>query len=466
MLKPLPPFDPWLTWTTAGEVLLATHADAAGLAARRARRLANLLARAARESPLYAQHLRGVDAARTPLQDLPVFSKRELMARFDEWVTDPALHLDELRRFTADPSRIADPYLGRYTVWESSGSSGEPSVFVQDAAALAVYDALEALRRRTPVARLLDPLYLGECIAFVGATGGHFASLVSIERLRRLNPALARRLHDVSFLQPVDRLVDSLHTLSPSVLSTYPSAAVLLAGEQLAGRLKLRLKEVWTGGENLSPGMRRLIEQGFGCSVVQSYGASEFLPLAAECARGSLHLNSDWVILESVDAAGRPVPEGEAGASVLLTHLANHVQPLIRYPLGDRVRWPTRACGCGSHLPVIEVEGRSDDTLSLRGRGGRPVQLLPLALSTVLEEEAGLADFQLLQDGPARLRLSTPACGPQAESSLERGRDTLVRFLAGQGVAKVSVQCQAGCAHQLGRGGKLRRVLAAPGQAG
>lgn len=463
MLKSTPPFDPWLTWTTAGEVLLATHADAAGLAARRSRRLANLLTRAARESPLYAQQLRGVDAARAQLQDLPTFSKHDLMARFDDWVTDPALHLDGLRRFTADPSRIADPYLGRYTVWESSGSSGEPSVFVQDAAALAVYDALEALRRRTPVARLLDPLYLGECIAFVGATGGHFASLVSIERLRRLNPALARRLHDVSFLQPVDRLVDSLHALSPSVLSTYPSAAVLLAGEQLAGRLKLRLKEVWTGGETLSPGMRRLIEEGFGCSVVQSYGASEFLPLAAECVRGALHLNSDWVILESVDAAGRPVPEGETGASVLLTHLANHVQPLIRYPLGDRVRWHSRACGCGSHLPVIEVEGRSDDTLGLKGRGGRIVRLLPLALSTVLEEEAGLADFQLLQQGTDRLRLSTPACGPHAQSALERGREALLRFLAGHGVAGVSVHCQPGRAHRLGGGGKLRRVLAVPG---
>jgi hypothetical protein len=41
--------------------------------------------------------------------------------------------------FTADPSRIADPYLGRYVVWESSGSSGEPGIFVQDAAAMAAF---------------------------------------------------------------------------------------------------------------------------------------------------------------------------------------------------------------------------------------------------------------------------------------------------------------------------------------
>jgi phenylacetate-CoA ligase len=68
---------------------------------------------------------------------------------------------------------------------------------------MAVYDALQAWRRPSPrpLSRWLDPWYLGERIAFVGATGGHFASTVSSQRLRRLNPALAASLHEVSFLQ-------------------------------------------------------------------------------------------------------------------------------------------------------------------------------------------------------------------------------------------------------------------------
>ena len=157
------------------------------------------------------------------------------------------------------------------------------------------------------------------------------------------------------------------------------------------------------------------------------------------------------------DAAGRPVPEGETGASVLLTHLANHVQPLIRYPLGDRVRWHHDACGCGSLLPVIEVEGRSDDTLTVQGRGGRPVRLLPLALGTVLEEEAGLADFQLLQQGPARLRLSTPACGPQAVSALAQrypGQRAEVVNLAfdGYGYARKTLRAGFTTVRDLGAG--------------
>lgn len=462
----LPPFDPWLTGVVAGDVAWAGHAGADALAARRSRRLADLLAAAARGSAMYRRLLERVPLADVRLQDLPVVRKKELMRHFDDWVTDPGLRLDALRRFTADRSRIADAFLGRYTVWESSGSSGEPGIFVQDAAAMAVYDALEAFRRPTlrPLRRLLDPWYLGERIAFVGATGGHFASVVSTERLRRLNPALGSSLLEISFLQPVDRLVDGLHAMAPAVLCTYPSAAVMLAEERLAGRLHIQPTEVWTGGETLSPSMRSFVQEAFGCAVVDSYGASEFLSLASECRCGRLHLNSDWAILESVDGQGRGVPADEFGATSLLTNLANRVQPLIRYDLGDRIKLCSQACACGSGLPVIEVQGRSDDALLLRAPGRREVRVLPLALTTVLEDDAGLFDFQLEQQGPCELRLQTPMKGQAAATALRRSRTVLEAFLAGLGVPGVRVHCRSGQASRRGHSGKIQRVVGLPAQ--
>ena len=181
-----PPFDIWLSSAVAADVAAASHASADALVATRERRLAHLLASAARRSPLYRRLLKGRDVRNLRLTDLPVMRKAELMRHFDDWVTDPEVKLDALRRFIADRSRIAEPFLGRYIVWESSGSSGEPAIFVQDASAMAVYDALESLRRPAlrPLQRSARPLGLGERIVFVGATGGHFASTVSIERLR------------------------------------------------------------------------------------------------------------------------------------------------------------------------------------------------------------------------------------------------------------------------------------------
>ena len=459
----LPPFDAWRSSAIATDVAAASLADDAGLAARRKTRLDALVAAAARDSPLYRRMLRGRDTSTLPLQRLPIMHKARLMASFDDWVGDPELRLDALRSFVADPARIGEPFLGRYTVWESSGSSGEPGIFVQDVAAMATYDALEALRRPAlqPLQRWLDPWGIEERSAFVGAIGGHFASIASIARLRRLNPVLATRMHGISLLSPMPELVDRLNALAPTVLATYPSAAVLLASERLAGRLRIEPREIWTGGENLSPAMRRFVRAAFGCPVADSYGASEFLSLASECRLGGLHLNSDWAILESVDERGRAVPPGVTGATTLLTNLANHVQPLIRYDLGDRVTLHSQACACGSHLPRIDVQGRADDTLRLRTACGDTVSVVPLALSTVLEDEAGLFDFQLVQRGPRELLLRTGMSGPQAGLALQRARRMLGEFLARQGAPGMRIRCRCDEPAQAGRTGKIKRIVAA-----
>ena len=459
-----PPVDPWLSGAVAVDVALASHASADAIADRQERRLRELLASARLHSPLYRRLLKGCEPGALALADLPQTPKAELMACFDEWVADPRLRLDEVRRFVADRERIAEPFLGRYVVWESSGSSGVPGIFVQDAMAMAVYDALEAVRRPVlrPLQRWLDPWGLGDRIAFVGATGGHFASTVSIERLRRLNPALSMRLHGISFLQPVEGIVAELNDFAPSVIATYPSAAGLLAEERLGGRLRASPSEVWTGGEALSAARREFVRRAFGCPVTNSYGASEFLSLASECRHGQLHFNSDWAILEPVDAKGRAVAPGEPCATTLLTNLANHVQPLIRCDLGDQVILQTLGCPCGSRLPVIEVQGRSDDTLRLGCAASGPVSVLPLALSTVLEEEAGLFDFQIVQRGPCELLLRTGLSGTQAEDALRRARRVLGAFLESQGAVGVQVHCRSGEPGDGGRSGKLKRVVVAP----
>jgi len=281
-----------------------------------------------------------------------------------------------------------------------------------------------------------------------------------VERLRRLNPLLHEALRGVSFLQPTAALVRELQDLAPAVVATYPTAAVLLAEEQRAGRLRLALAELWTGGETLTPGMRAYVEQAFGCPVSDSYGASEFLPLAAECACGRLHLNSDWALLEPVDGHGRPVPPGQPGETVLLTNLANLVQPLIRYDLGDRVTLQAAPCECGSALPVVQVQGRCDDSLCL-GEGA--VRVLPLALVTVLEEEAGLYDFQLVQQGQRELLLSTGLRGAEAFAALRRGQRALYGCLARLGAAGVHIHCRSGLPAQAGRSGKRKRVVALAG---
>jgi phenylacetate-CoA ligase len=255
-------------------------------------------------------------------------------------------------------------------------------------------------------------------------------------------------------------LVAELEEPAPTVMTTYPSAAVLLARESLAGRLKIEPKEIWTGGETLSPTMRAFVQDAFGCPVVNSYGTSEFLSLAFECLHGSLHLNSDWAILEPVDSRGNPVPPGTEGATTLLTNLANHLQPLIRYDIGDRVTLHANKCACGSVLPTLDVQGRCDDTLQFGSHSGRTVRVLPLALSTIVEDNAGLFDFQVIQQGPSELSLNTGSRGAAASEALRRARGVVSTFLKSQGAAAVHIRCHTGQPPRRGRSGKLQRVVA------
>ncbi|HRC36838.1 MAG TPA: phenylacetate--CoA ligase family protein, partial [Rubrivivax sp.] len=165
----------------------------------------------------------------------------------------------------------------------------------------------------------------------------------------------------------------------------------------------------------------------------------------------------DWVILEAVDAQHRPVPAGRLSHTTLLTNLANHLQPLIRFDIGDRIVLGGERCPCGSALPVVQVQGRCDDMLEVAGRDGAPVTLLPLALSTVLEDEAGVFDFQLRQTGSRDLLL---LLGPSAPDTATRCRELLAGFAAAQGAAELRITTRRVDRLPLGRSGKLKRIVA------
>jgi phenylacetate-coenzyme A ligase PaaK-like adenylate-forming protein len=204
--------------------------------------------------------------------------------------------------------------------------------------------------------------------------------------------------------------------------------------------------------------VRTRLARVFNCRVRNGYGASEFLSIAAECSHGVLHVNSDWVLLEPVDASYRVLDPGETSHTVLLTNLANGVQPLIRYDLGDSVTVLPAPCACGSVLPAIRVEGRRDDVLACADGHGATVKLLPLVLTTVLEDEARVHDFQLEQCGPARLRLRL---GAAERGHAARAQAALRQYLRLQGLPDVSVEFADEAPRRDRASGKLRRVIRA-----
>ncbi|MGE0356096.1 MAG: phenylacetate--CoA ligase family protein [Burkholderiales bacterium] len=448
-------------WRCAAATADACWTQAAGreaIAQAREGRLANLIERTRRESAFYRRAWKGLGERTARLADLPAVSKADLMAGFDDWVTDPAVTRERVERFAADPARIGEPFLGRYAIFSSSGTTGVPGLVVQDPDALAVYDALGATRLAAfaPSWNWREPL-AGHRFALVAATEGHFAGVVAWERLRALHPWFAAHARVFPVTRPLRETCAALQAFRPSVVASYATVLRALAGEKDAGRLDIAPAALWYGGEWLAPMSRAHIERAFSAPVAGDYGASEFPAIAFECERGALHLNDDWVVLEPVDARGEPVPPDTPSASVLLTSLANRVQPLVRYELGDSVTLVSKPCACARPFPVIRVDGRRDEILRLRAGRGREVPVLPMALCTAIEEGAGVHRFQAIQAGPGELVLRVED-GTRQREAVARAKRALEEFLATQGLAGVAVRAEAAtlAAHPVS--GKFRQV--------
>jgi phenylacetate-coenzyme A ligase PaaK-like adenylate-forming protein len=75
--------------------------------------------------------------------------------------------------------------------------------------------------------------------------------------------------------QPVDTLVRQLNDWQPQLLVTYATLARILAGEQLAGRLRISPDMIFTSAEVLTDETRRRVEQVWGKRLFNQYAATE-----------------------------------------------------------------------------------------------------------------------------------------------------------------------------------------------
>jgi phenylacetate-CoA ligase len=99
------------------------------------------------------------------------------------------------------------------------------------------------------------------------------------------------------------------------------------------------------------------------------------------------------VLLEIVDADGRPVPPGSIGR-VIVTPFYNLAMPLIRYELGDHGVLSATPCGCGRTLPVLErVLGRTRNVF----RFVDGTSTWPVLLSRELQAFVPNRQFQVVQ---------------------------------------------------------------------
>ena len=418
-------------------------------------------------SPFYRDLYRGLPAEIDRFDVLPPVTKPTLMARFDDWLTDPAVTRDGVRPWLHDPATIGQLFRGSYLLYTTSGTTGEPAILVQDRHALAHYLAsrfrfLPMFADRQVIARIAHAQ--GRTAALL-ATGGPYGGVVMAEWSRQRHP-LGRGLTIFSVGDRIDTTVAGLNRQQPAILSGYASALTVLAEEGAAGRLRIDPALVFSIAEGLTPEDRRRIGAIWNARFCEAYGASEAPVIAFGCGSANLHLNLDWVTLEPVDERYRPVPIGEPSHTVLITNLVNRVQPVIRYDLGDSVTMLAEPCPCGSPLPALRVEGRSGDILALTTAHGETVRVLPLAIGSAAEEPPGLRRVQVIQTAPDALLVRLePEAGADRAAVASAVQRQLAAFLSRLGLANVTTAISEELP-RMETSGKFRQVYRQPGVQG
>jgi phenylacetate-CoA ligase len=257
---------------------------------------------------------------------------------------------------------------------------------------------------------------------------------------------------------PLPTLVGALNAFQPELMLLYPSVGALLAEEQLRGRLHIAPAGITVTSELCTPLMAERMTEAFGVRPDDVYGTTEGV-WGSACEDGGIHLFEDTAIVENVDEDGRPVPDGEPGARILVTNLFNRVQPLIRFEISDMVTLDPARCICGrTSTRITSLHGRADDVLFLPGRDGT-VAVHPLQFDVVPADRA-VREFQVVQQGDRlRLRVGLREEAVPAEA-LRRLRERVAEQLSRLGVTETVVTVEPCERIERVGGGKLQMVVA------
>lgn len=168
-----------------------------------------------------------------------------------------------------------------------------------------------------------------------------------------------------------------------------------------------RMRAVLTSSEKLTKEMRDTFQRVYGCRSFDSYNGVEATCLVSECEHGRLHISPDVGIIEILNEKGEPCGPGETG-EVVTTGLLNFNQPLIRYRMGDLMRFSIdQTCPCGRQMPVVdEIVGRLEDTVV--GADGREMVRFHSIFYNIPSIVEGQVIQNTLKDFEIKLVLSKP----------------------------------------------------------
>lgn len=268
----------------------------------------------------------GLNPETISLEELPIVNKalmrREGIGRF------------EAKGFPAKQRIIS----------RSSGSTGEPFTYYESKLS---YSVNMATKLRT---WYQAGYCLGDC--YMKIANGHRKN-----RLKRIQDKMNCCVYTPFYSLEEGILENVLNTIEkkkPDFIRSYPGPLFLLAQYRLSHPgYSFVPKRIFTTGSNLYETYRTVIEQAFGCDVIDSYSCEGTPNVYESPAHCGYRITDYYGIVEILDEHDQPINDGIG--RVVSTDLWNYAHPFLRYDTQDLVEV--------RNGKIINIIGRNSDIL-------------------------------------------------------------------------------------------------------
>ncbi|HEY3716419.1 MAG TPA: hypothetical protein VGL39_17975 [Jatrophihabitantaceae bacterium] len=275
----------------------------------------------------------------------------------------------------------------------STGTTGRPTITIWNQHDLDIDYELAARRywrdgvRPGQVIVNAHPGYLN---------GGQSMVAGAAERLGCLPISIGPPIDD----EQVERALRTIENVPIDHWHTLPAGAARI--REVAQRIG------WTGhlpDEGAITPMRQYSAISAGIECIGTLGGS----CDPASYRGA-HLAEDYAIVEAVDDAGAPVPDGSRGRFICTS--LGRLNPMIRFDLEEIIRIDSSPCECGETHRRAFWEGRQKDLLTVQGTWVLPIDVW-------FELEPG-QEFVLVRSATEQDRLEVRVEGPVPGDLAER----------------------------------------------
>lgn len=205
----------------------------------------------------------------------------------------------------------------------------------------------------------------------------------------------------------------------PKILFGFPSDLHLFAQFiRQSSYTDIYFNGIFSTAETLIPPVRSFIEETFHCKVFDRYGTFELGGVGCECEEhNGYHVSAENNYVEIL-VDGYAANPGEVG-DIIVTNLNNWGMPFIRYDIRDIGSWQNNGdCACGRASPKMKsLEGRIRDAFLTRD--GRTIFTGFSGHAFHCLAQPGIRQFQVIQKTLDRILVRLVSDRELSETNLE-----------------------------------------------